>query len=118
MLSPDHQKTGENHERPSHTDRFGNLLQQQIGLWKSSGQSQAKFCQTNNLSYHRFVYWRRKFECGPGGRQEKRKSGGFATVDYRHDANSGLTLSLPNGLVLRGISADNVPVVRQLLEQL
>jgi hypothetical protein len=92
--------------------------QQQIDQWKSSGQSQAKFCQTNDLSYHRFVYWRRKFERVPGDRQEKRESGGFATVDYRHDANSGLTLSLPNGLVLRGISADNVPVVRQLLEQL
>ena len=92
--------------------------QQQIDQWKSSGQSQVKFCQTNDLPYHRFVYWRRKFERSTGGRQEKRESGGFAAVDYRHDANSGLTLSLPNGLVLRGISADNVPVVRQLLEQL
>jgi hypothetical protein len=92
--------------------------QQHIDQWKSSGQSQVKFCQTNDLSYHRFVYWRRKFERVPGDRQEPRESGGFATVDYRHDANSGLTLSLPTGLVLRGISADNVPVVRQLLEQL
>ena len=89
--------------------------QQHINQWKSSGQSQAKFCQTNDLLYHRFVYWRRKFERGLGGRQE---SGGFATVDYRQDISGGLTLSLPNGLVLRGISADNVPVVRQLLEQL
>ena len=92
--------------------------QQQIGLWKSSGQSQAKFCQTNDLLYHRFGYWRRKFERGLGHREEKRDSGGFATVDYRPEANGGLTLSLPNGLVLRGICADNVSVVRQLLEQL
>jgi hypothetical protein len=92
--------------------------QQDIDQWKSSGQSQVKFCQANDLSYHRFVYWRHKFERGPRGCQDKRESGGFATVDYRQDANSGLTLSLPNGLVLRGISADNVSVVRQLLEQL
>ena len=91
--------------------------QQQIGQWKSSGQSQAKFCQANELSYHRFVYWRQKFERGTGG-QAKRETGGFATVDYRSEVHGGLTLSLPNGLVLRGISADNVPVVRQLLEQL
>ena len=45
-------------------------------------------------------------------------SGGFAAVNYRHDGDQGLTLSLPNGLVLRGISADNVPVVRQLFDQL
>jgi hypothetical protein len=91
---------------------------EQVDAWKSAGTSQIKFCQANELSYHRFVYWRRKFEHGPGGRQEKRESGGFATVDYRQDVSGGLTLSLPNGLVLRGISADNVPVVRQLLEQL
>jgi len=91
---------------------------EQVGAWKCAGTSQIKFCQTNELSYHRFVYWRRKFERGPGGRKERQESGGFATVDYRQDVSGGLTLSLPNGLVLRGISADNVPVVRQLLEQL
>lgn len=36
--------------------------QQQIDQWKTSGQSQAKFCQTHDLLYHRFVYWRRKFD--------------------------------------------------------
>ena len=54
---------------------------------------------------------------GPGS-QTKHESGGFASVGYRPEINGGLTLSLPNGLVLRGICADNVPVVRQLLEQL
>ena len=91
---------------------------QQVNSWKNTGQSQAKFCQANELPYHRFVYWRQKFERGPGSGQAKRESGGFATVDYRPETNGGLTLSLPNGLVLRGICADNVPVVRQLLEQL
>ena len=91
---------------------------QQVDNWKNSCQSQAKFCQANELSYHRFVYWRQKFERGPGGNQAKRGSGGFATVDCRPEVNGGLTLSLPNGLVLRGICADNVSVVRQLLEQL
>jgi hypothetical protein len=91
---------------------------QQVNSWKNSSQSQAKFCQANELSYHRFVYWRQKFERSPGSSQTKRESGGFASVDYRPEVNGGLTLSLPNGLVLRGISADNVPVVRQLLEQL
>jgi len=91
---------------------------EQVDAWKSAGTSQIKFCQTNELSYHRFVYWRQKFERGPGGNQAKRGSGGFATVDCRPEVNGGLTLSLPNGLVLRGICADNVSVVRQLLEQL
>ena len=92
--------------------------QQQIDQWKDSGQSQAKFCQANELPYPRFLYWRRKLEGDTGACRKTQASGGFAAVDYRHDANSGLTLSFPSGLVLRGISADNVPVVRQLLEQL
>ena len=56
---------------------------QQVDNWKNSYQSQAKFCQANELSYHRLVYWRQKFERGPGGNQAKRGTGGFATVDCR-----------------------------------
>ena len=89
-----------------------------VDTWKGSGLSQIKFCQANALSYHRFVYWRRKFERDTEPRQAKSDSGGFAEVNCRPEANSGLTLSLPNGLVIRGICSDTVPVVRQLLEQL
>ena len=45
-------------------------------------------------------------------------SGGFAKVICEPALDTGLTLSLPNGLMLRGISAANVSVVRQLLDQL
>ena len=92
--------------------------QQQIDQWSRSDQSQKTFCQANSLSYHRFLYWRGKFKKGSRHQKPKQAGGGFATVDYRQDLNSGLTLSLPNGLMLRGICAENVSVVRQLLEQL
>ncbi len=91
---------------------------QQVEAWKLSGLSQNQFCKTNELSYHRFVYWRGKFEGVTRGRRTKESSGGFVAVKHSLDGDHGLTLSLPNGLVLRGISADNVPVVRQLLELL
>ena len=91
---------------------------QQVEAWKLSGLSQNQFCKANELSYHRFVYWRGKFEGVTRGRRTKGGNGGFAAVNYPADGDHGLTLSLPNGLVLRGISADNVSVVRQLLEQL
>ncbi len=35
---------------------------QQIQTWKLSGLSQTRFCKHNHLTYHRFVYWRRKFD--------------------------------------------------------
>jgi hypothetical protein len=91
---------------------------EQVEAWKRSGGSQMKFCQAHDLPYHRFVYWRGKFEGITTRRHPKPDSGGFATVDCRPDVDASLTLLLPNGLVLRGICADNVPVVCQLLEQL
>ena len=96
-----------------------NYWKEWIENWKDSSLSQRKFCKANDLPYARFLYWRRKHGLDSGTRRATTPaSGGFATVDYRAEVSGGLTLSLPNGLVLRGISADNVPVVRQLLEQL
>lgn len=34
--------------------------QQHINTWKNSGLSGPKFCQVNNLIYHRFAYWHKK----------------------------------------------------------
>ena len=99
-------------------DGLATYWKEQIDTWNCSGISQIKFCQANDLSYHRFVYWRRKFEESLPRRKAAKDRGGFATVDYRGETNRGLTLSLPNGLVVHGICADNVPVVRQLLELL
>ena len=48
--------------------------QQHTDQWKNSGLSQTKFCQANDLPYHRFVYWRRKFELSMNGREETRES--------------------------------------------
>jgi hypothetical protein len=91
---------------------------QQVQTWKLSGLSQARFCKNNNLTYHRFVYWRGKFDGATPASSTKQDPSGFAAVSVRPDANWGLTLSLPNGLVVRGICAENLSVVRQLLDQL
>ena len=96
----------------------GTYWKQQVEAWKLSGLSQSKFCKANELLYHRFVYWRGKFEGVTRGSPAKQGSGGFAAVNYRPDGDHGLTLSLPNGLVVRGICTENLPVVRQLLDQL
>lgn len=87
----------------------------QVDAWKTSGQSQAEFCSDNELSYHRFCYWQRKFL-----RQEKKKaSGGFAAVSRQPDTvPSSLSIVLPRGLVVQGINSGNLPLVYQLLSQL
>jgi len=86
--------------------------------WESSNQSQKVFCEAHHLIYHQFGYWRRKFLKQHHDHNPSPRSG-FATVSYpRSIASSGLSLQLPNGLVLQGIAADNVGVAYQLISKL
>ena len=91
---------------------------QQIEAWQSSGQTQQAYCKTNDLSYHRFGYWLRKFRRQA---QEAQSQKGSSFVPVTHSAPSqstGLSLAFPSGLVLRGIAGDNLPLVFQLLSRL
>ena len=88
---------------------------QHIEAWKASGQSQSEFCRANELSYHRFGYWQRKLR--PEAQPDAR--GGFATVSRSPEPASGeLSIRLPSGLVVQGITAGNLPLVCLLLSQL
>ena len=91
---------------------------QQIEAWQSSGQTQQAYCKSNNLSYHRFGYWRRKFR-QQSQEAQSQKGSGFVPVTHSAISQSvGLSLAFPNGLVLRGIAGDNLPIVYQLLSRL
>ena len=94
------------------SDELAEYWQAQINSWKTSGKSQTSFCKTHDLSYHRFTYWRRKFD------ERHSESGGFALVKYRSEGTSNLSVALPNGLVVQGIASDNLELARQLLASL
>lgn len=88
-----------------------------IDACKASASSGAAYYQLHQLTYHRFNYWRRKFRDQDSRAQlTPCESTGFTRVLANHsDLPSGLSLSLPNGLVIQDISETNVSVVRQLL---
>ena len=102
---------------PSEAEALSDYWRQQVEACEASGLSGARFCKDNKLIYHRFVYWRQKFEPARQRQDGPTDTGGFAAVRVRPDGHYGLSLSLPNGLIVRGICADNVSVVRQLLDQ-
>jgi hypothetical protein len=92
--------------------------QQQIDTWRVSGQSQQAFCKIHDLSYHQFLYRRRKFEDRERGNQRP-SSSALVPVIYQPPATAtGLSLVFPNGLELRGLSEDNLPLAQQLLDRL
>jgi hypothetical protein len=91
---------------------------QHFERWRQSGLTQSEYCRQEQLSRHRFKYWRRKLE-PEGVRRRRKRESGFVPVQVRASTGTpSLSLSLPNGMVLRGIDAGNVDLVRRLVEQL
>ena len=89
-----------------------------VDAWRNSAQSQRAFCRQQDLSYEQFVYWRRKFEQRANG-TGRRPSSALVPVIYQPEvAEHGLSLVLPNGIEVRGIGLNNLPLVEQLLGRL
>jgi len=89
---------------------------EQMEIWKQSGLSGAQFCKTNDLNYSQFVYWRQKLHKGQTKPIDQKKRSGFSQVRCQSEYSDGLSLTLPNGLILRGIGSDNIAIVRELLD--
>lgn len=90
---------------------------EQINAWRASRQSQQAFCKTHQLNYPRFGYWLRKFREQDSIAVAPRRSPGFVPV-VAAPARSDLTVRLPNGIELHGITADNLLIAEQLLARL
>ena len=92
--------------------------QEHLARWQQSGLSKIAYCRQENLSIHQLKYWCRKLR--PNARV-KRKSSRRAFVPLRvatPASTESLTLTLPNGMRVGGISEQNLAVVKQLVEQL
>jgi len=95
--------------------------QQQFNDWRDSGLSGAAFCRQRVLSYHQFVYWRRKLEGSAKVSTPDGVSGaGFARVTQvpPSQESGDLTLRLPGGMAITGLHAGNVDLLAAILKQL
>jgi hypothetical protein len=99
--------------------RLTQYWQEQISVWEQSGQTQKSFCEQHDLVYHRFGYWRRKFQEKAKPVDWVHRPSGFVSVQQMPGrATTGLMLTLPNGVSIQGIEPGNLPLVTQLLRQL
>ena len=108
--------------------------QQHIDEWQSSELSGTQYCQAHQLTYHCFIYWRRKLASQddvarhhdplPSGNH---RPGAFVAVQAAHQVQpvsevspvaDSLQLALPNGLVIQNIADSNLSTVRALLAYL
>ncbi len=98
-----------------HSESLSDFWNQQIKQWQQTDQSQIVYCRTHHLNYHRFTYWRRKL-ASTGQITKPPVRSRFIPVKTCSTIAQELTVTLPNGAILRGIAADNLSIVKQLLE--
>ena len=94
--------------------------QKTLSDWEASNLSGAAYCKQQSLVYHRFVYWRQKFN-GSSDRQTPAQSrSGFARVSPGREGGpaDGLTVSLPGGVSIIGLHAGNIELLGAVLRQL
>jgi len=93
--------------------------QQEVSDWQASTLSIADFCKQRDLVYHQFLYWKRKFskQSSCSGQSEQT---GFVKVHPAPMINEvqDITITLPGGILIRGVNKRNVDVLRSILEQL
>lgn len=99
--------------------------QQQMEIYEASGLSGRQYCEQTQLTYHCFIYWRRKLcqavefnEVAPS-KPMTPVSPGFIAVrrptPVYPQVEEGLLLSLPNGFTIGNIQGGTIALVPDLL---
>jgi hypothetical protein len=104
---------------PNKSESLSTAWKVHIQDWQTTEQSQSDYCKLHDLNYHCFIYWRRKL-AGPTKPKTKsvQPSAFVAVQSGPAIVAEDLSLTLPNGITLQGITARNLTVVRQLLSLL
>lgn len=99
------------------SDQLTQYWHNHVDAWKASDESGASYCKRHDLIYHRFNYWQRKFGCLDSQKTlvSSAPTGFTRIVMGQTGSPAGLTLSLPNGVVIGDICETNVTVVRKLM---
>lgn len=102
--------------QPSDTPSVSDFWHEQIHQWQASGLSGAQFCRDHALNYAQFMYWRKKSQT-PDNPVPSNGVSGFSRVTRQAvSPATSLSITLPNGVVIQGVDAQNMSLVRQLLE--
>ena len=101
--------------KPTHSDQLHQYWREHVDAWLDSGHSGAAYCQLHQLTYHQFCYWRRKYQDNHAQLAPCEPTGFIRVQACPSEPHTGLSLALPNGLVIQDIGESNVSVVRQLL---
>ena len=107
----------------SKKNSLNTLWQVQLEDWKASGLSQSAWCKKNGISPKRFWYWKKKLLPTPLQQSTvkvKESSSSFVPVTIVPEPSPAddLSLSLPDGLTITGITRDNMEIAAMLAGRL
>lgn len=93
-----------------------------LEAWSDSGLRQSDYCRIHGLAPQQFSHWKHKL-LSPARRDSNctsNKARGFVQVHQAHGGHegSGLSIALPNGLMIRGIDQNNLTIAAQLIQAL
>jgi hypothetical protein len=88
-----------------------------LNAWQSSEQTQAAYCREHDLAYCQFTYWKQKLVQKVASAPCDSHSG-FVPVEIINGRSSSLTICLPNGASIEGVSEDNCQLARDLAKAL
>jgi len=99
--------------------------QNQVAEWQRSNLSVAAYCRRNQVAYHKLLYWRSKLDGSSSSELATKEMSGFTrVVSQRVDvtehtsSQSALTVTLPNGIKVEGLYANNISLLGDILRQL
>jgi len=103
------------------SSQLGDYWAMELQQWVESGLSGLQYCKDNRLSYNRFAYWRKKLAIQSKPASSRSRFVKVVTSPAPQlppAADTGLTMSLPNGIRLQGIREEHVKLIGSLLRQL
>ena len=90
-----------------------------INQWAASGDTQPNYCRKHQLNLNQFVYWRSKLKTIKLAAKPTKATGAcFIPAIIEAPQPERLSLSLPCGVKIEGISNHSLPLVVKLVEVL
>lgn len=96
-----------------------------LQAWRGSGKTQQAYCRDAKLKPNTFWYWKRKLTAPEVSivpvNEAAQQQSAFVAVDIhppQQPTLGELAITLPNGIQMTGVNAQNLPLVKLLVEGL